>query len=47
MGEGQVRIMRNNLRRLSVIMKDLKDRVAVHVRENSRFTIDEIHEVFS
>jgi hypothetical protein len=30
----------------SVITEDLKDRVDAQVRENSRFAIDEIHEVF-
>jgi hypothetical protein len=30
----------------SVITRDLKDRVDAHVRENWRFTIDELHEVF-
>jgi hypothetical protein len=30
----------------SAITEDLKDRVDAHIRENRRFTIDELHEVF-
>jgi hypothetical protein len=29
-----------------VITEDLKDKVDAHVRENRRFTTDELHEVF-
>jgi hypothetical protein len=31
---------------LSVITKDLKNRVDAHINENRRFTIDEFHEIF-
>jgi hypothetical protein len=31
---------------LCVVTKDLKDGVAAHIRENRRFTIDVLHEVF-
>jgi hypothetical protein len=30
----------------SVITKDLKDRIDAYIRENRRFIIDELHEVF-
>jgi hypothetical protein len=47
MGEGQMCTMkRARSGRPSVITEDLKNRVDVHVRENERFTIDELHEVF-
>jgi hypothetical protein len=38
--------MKRELDAPSLITEDLKDRVDGHVRENRRFTIDKLHEVF-